>query len=67
MPLQSKNFNSAHQIIGLIVFIFLLAQFVVGFMHHRQSKKDQKPTKLAPVHVWMGRLTIVLGIANGFL
>ncbi|ROV94566.1 hypothetical protein VMCG_08145 [Cytospora schulzeri] len=64
---RSKNFNSAHQIIGLIVFIFLLGQFVVGFMHHREFKKTQKPTKLAPIHVWMGRLIIVLGIVNGFL
>lgn len=64
---RSKNFNTAHQIIGLIVFIFLLGQFVMGFMHHRESKKTQKPTKLAPIHVWMGRLIIVLGIVNGFL
>lgn len=36
-------------------------------MRHCKSKEDQKPTKLAPIHVWMGRLTIVLGIVNGFL
>ncbi|ROV89052.1 hypothetical protein VSDG_08736 [Cytospora chrysosperma] len=63
----SKNFNTAHQIIGLIVVIFLLGQFVMGFMHHREFKKTQEPTKLAPIHVWMGRLIIVLGIVNGFL
>lgn len=67
MTLQSKNFNTAHQIIGLIVFIFLLGQFVMGFMHHREFKKTQEPTKLAIIHVWMGRLIIVLGIVNGFL
>lgn len=67
MAQQSKSFNTPHQIIGILVFIFLLGQFVLGFMHHRKFKKTQKPTKLAPIHVWLGRLIIVLGIVNGFL
>ncbi|ROW10049.1 hypothetical protein VPNG_06518 [Cytospora leucostoma] len=64
---RSKSFNTPHQIIGILVFIFLFGQFVLGFMHHRKFKKTQKPTKLAPIHVWLGRLIIVLGIVNGFL
>ena len=64
---QTKNFNTAHQVIGIIVFIFILAQFVLGVVHHREYKKTQKPTKFAPIHVWMGRAAIILGVVNGFL
>ncbi|KAK6085026.1 hypothetical protein SCUP234_03209 [Seiridium cupressi] len=64
---RSKNFKDAHQVIGILLFIFVLAQFVLGFMHHRIYKKTQQPTKLAPVHVWMGRVIIPVGVINAFL
>ncbi|KAK9801578.1 hypothetical protein SCARD494_00630 [Seiridium cardinale] len=64
---RSKKFNDAHQVIGILLFIFVLAQFVLGFMHHRIYKKTQQPTKLAPVHVWMGRVIIPVGVINAFL
>lgn len=64
---QTKNFNSPHQIIGVIVIAGLIGQFVLGFLHHRVYAKTQAPTKLAPIHVWLGRFVIVLGIVNGFM
>ncbi|KAI1207351.1 putative iron reductase domain protein [Annulohypoxylon truncatum] len=64
---RSKSFNTAHQVIGLFVFIFLFAQFTLGFMHHRQFKKTKEPTKLAPIHRWLGRLILSLGGLNGVL
>jgi hypothetical protein len=45
----------------------MIAQFVLGYMHHRIYKRTQSPTKLAPIHVWLGRVVIPAGIANGFL
>ncbi|KAI1360390.1 hypothetical protein F5Y08DRAFT_317497 [Xylaria arbuscula] len=63
---RSKKFNTPHQIIGILVFIFVIAQLVLGFLHHRMYKKTQQPTKLAPIHVWLGRFVILLGIVNGF-
>ncbi|KAI0873239.1 iron reductase domain protein [Hypoxylon argillaceum] len=63
---RSKKFNTAHQIIGIIVFIFVIAQLALGYFHHRIYKKTQQPTKFAPIHVWLGRVVIILGIANGF-
>ncbi|KAI8948418.1 hypothetical protein F4801DRAFT_458954 [Xylaria longipes] len=63
---RSRKFNTAHQIIGIIVFIFVVAQLALGYLHHRIYKKTQQPTKIAPVHVWLGRVVILLGIANGF-
>ncbi|KAI1499872.1 hypothetical protein F5X99DRAFT_388496 [Biscogniauxia marginata] len=64
---RTKNFNTAHQVIGILIFIFVFVQFALGFMHHRNFKKTQQPTKLAPIHIWLGRLIILMGVINGFL
>ena len=45
----------------------MIAQFVLGFMHHRIYQQTKATTKLAPIHVWLGRVIIPAGIANGFL
>ncbi|KAI3332886.1 hypothetical protein F4824DRAFT_474025 [Ustulina deusta] len=63
---RSKKFNTPHQIIGILVFVFVIAQLALGYLHHRIYKKTQQPTKMAPIHVWLGRLVILLGIVNGF-
>ncbi|TVY84327.1 hypothetical protein LSUE1_G000987 [Lachnellula suecica] len=64
---RTKGFNTAHQIIGIIVIMMMIGQFVLGFMHHRMYKKTQAPTKLSPYHIWLGRVVIPAGIINGFL
>ncbi|PVH84511.1 iron reductase domain protein [Cadophora sp. DSE1049] len=64
---RTKNFDSAHQIFGIIVIAAMIGQFVLGFLHHRMYKKTQTTTKLAPIHVWLGRVVIPAGIANGFV
>jgi len=64
---RSRGFNTAHQIIGFIVIAFLITQFVLGWLHHRAFKRTQKTTKMAPVHVWLGRLVIVLATVNAFV
>lgn len=64
---RTKKFGTAHQIFGLIIVVMMIGQFVLGFMHHRIYKKTQAPTKLSPIHIWLGRLVIPAGIINGFL
>lgn len=61
------HWNSAHQLFGIVIIVAMIGQFILGFMHHRIYKKTQAPTKLAPIHVWLGRVVIPAGIANGFL
>ncbi|KAI1179263.1 iron reductase domain protein [Nemania sp. FL0916] len=63
---RSKMFNTAHQIIGIFVLVFVIAQLVLGSLHHRIYKKTQQQTMMARVHIWLGRVVIPLGIANGF-
>ncbi|KAH6690647.1 hypothetical protein F5X68DRAFT_274539 [Plectosphaerella plurivora] len=64
---RSRLFRSPHQILGIVIMIFLLAQFVLGFLHHRQWKQTKQPTKLAVPHRWLGRVIMLMGIVNAFL
>ncbi|PMD57074.1 iron reductase domain protein [Hyaloscypha bicolor E] len=64
---RSKSWNSAHQIFGIFIIFAMVGQFALGFLHHRMYNKTQAPTKLAPYHVWLGRVVILAGITNGFL
>jgi len=64
---RSNTFSSSHQILGIVILIGMIAQLVLGYMHHRIYKKTQATTKLAPVHVWLGRLIIPIGVANAFV
>ncbi|KAH7376381.1 hypothetical protein B0T11DRAFT_20392 [Plectosphaerella cucumerina] len=64
---RSRKFRSPHQIFGIIILIFFLAQFVIGFLHHRQWKQTKQPTKLAIPHRWLGRGIMLMGIVNAFL
>lgn len=64
---RTKKFNTGHQVFGVIIIAALVAQVVLGFLHHRIYKKSQTTTKMAPVHVWLGRILIPAGIINGFL
>ncbi|KUJ18209.1 CBD9-like protein [Mollisia scopiformis] len=64
---RSKNFSSAHQLFGIAITIALAGQFVLGYMHHKVYKKTLATTKLAPIHVLLGRLVIPAGILNAFL
>jgi cytochrome b561 len=65
--MQSRKFNSGHQILGLIVITAMLIQLVLGIMHHRIYKQTKQTTKMAPIHVWLGRIVIICGAANAFL
>jgi len=61
------HWNSAHQIFGLVIMLAVVAQFTLGFLHHRIYKRTEATTKMAPIHIWLGRVVIPAGVANGFL
>lgn len=63
---RSRNFDSYHQILGFFIIIFILVQFSLGFLHHRQFRQTQLPTRFGKIHLWFGRFIILLGIMNGF-
>ncbi|KAK2740718.1 hypothetical protein FQN55_008772 [Onygenales sp. PD_40] len=59
--------NNAHTILGTIVVVLMLAQPFVGFIHHRMFMKTQKRGAWTHIHIWYGRVLILLGIINGGL
>jgi hypothetical protein len=62
---QSMDFKSPHQIIGIIVYILLLAQWATGFFHHRVYLRTQQPTWMIKPHKYgLGGLVLGLGIVN---
>ncbi|OJD36665.1 uncharacterized protein BKCO1_10000167 [Diplodia corticola] len=64
---KSKKFDSAHQIIGLIVFGLLAVQLGLGWFHHRMFQRSRSPTTMGKMHRYLGPFVLGAGLANGFL
>lgn len=45
----------------------LLIQPLLGYIHHRKFKRYERRTAASHLHLWDGRIAIVLGIVNGGL
>ncbi|KAI5794332.1 hypothetical protein DFH27DRAFT_130337 [Peziza echinospora] len=59
--------SERHKILGIFVFVFLVIQIPLGWVHHIMYKKTGGRTGISHVHIWNGRLVIVGGIVNGGL
>ena len=62
---KSKSFNSAHQLIGILVILALFLQAWLGWHHHQVYKRIKRTTPYAPVHRFFGCFLILAGLANG--
>ncbi|KAI4722485.1 CBD9-like protein [Aureobasidium sp. EXF-10727] len=63
---QQQNFsgyNTAHQIIGLVLFSLLAIQALGGLIHHLLFRRGHK-TIIGKVHMFLGIGLIILGIVN---
>jgi hypothetical protein len=60
-------YDRYHPIIGIIVFVLLFFQPILGLMHHFQFTKYSRRTIWSYGHLWLGRVVITLGIINGGL
>lgn len=59
--------DNYHPIIGIIVFVLLFFQPILGFVHHLKFKKHSRRTVWSYGHLWLGRILITLGMINGGL
>jgi len=59
--------NQAHPIIGIVLFVLLFFQPLLGFLHHFMFKKHGRRMVWSYGHIWLGRIIITLGIINGGL
>ena len=62
---KSKHFNSAHQVIGILLLLALFTQLALGITHHRIYKKEQRKTMMGKIHRFLGPAIIFFGLING--
>jgi hypothetical protein len=56
-----------HAVIGIILWVLVMIQPILGFVHHRHFKKHQARGFQSYAHILLGRFVITLGIVNGGL
>ncbi|KAL8678319.1 MAG: hypothetical protein Q9186_005309 [Xanthomendoza sp. 1 TL-2023] len=64
---RSKHYNSAHQLVGLVVVLLVLLQASLGSVHHRIFKAKGQPTIMGVIHRFLGLVLICVGVINGVL
>lgn len=67
MAVVTKQIETTHAIVGLVVFGSLFAQPASGLAHHLLYKKQGRPNIATLPHVFWGRAVVTLGIINGGL
>jgi len=65
--LQSLLFNTTHTVLGTVVVCLFILQPFLGLLHHYQYQKIGRRSFVSHVHIWYGRVLIILGIINGGL
>lgn len=64
---QARMLHLTHPIIGIVLFVLLFFQPILGYLHHAMFKKHSRRVVWSYGHIWLGRGIIVLGIVNGGL
>ena len=62
---KSKSFTSAHQVIGILLLLAMLSQWVLGFLNHRIFKRENRGTIMGKIHKFLGPGIIFFGLVNG--
>lgn len=62
---KSQSYGSTHQILGIVILLAIIAQWGIGFWHHRLYKKTQTASVFGIVHRYFGFIVIILAIING--
>jgi len=56
-----------HTVLGTVLFGLFLIQPFLGLYHHLQYRKTSSRNPISHIHIWLGRILIILGIINGGL
>ncbi|KAK0660493.1 hypothetical protein QBC41DRAFT_236535 [Cercophora samala] len=64
---RNMLFTQTHTILGTVVIAFFGIQPALGYIHHRQYVQTQSRGPISYVHIWLGRVLMLLGIINGGL
>lgn len=56
-----------HTILGTLLFALIWLQPIFGYIHHRLFVQKGQKTLIGHLHVWYGRILLVLAVVNGGL
>ncbi|TGO34309.1 hypothetical protein BHYA_0203g00140 [Botrytis hyacinthi] len=59
--------NTTHMIFGIILVILFFIQPFLGLIHHWRYMRAQRRGMFGHIHLWYGRILIVLAVINGGL
>lgn len=63
----TQIFTERHTILGTVVVALMAIQPGLGYLHHLQYLKTRRRGVVSYVHIWWGRILMVLGVVNGGL
>lgn len=67
MAINLRQLDNIHAILGIVVFALLIFQPFTGYLHHRAWLRIKQRGGWSFLHVWLGRIAIIIGIVNGGL
>lgn len=59
--------NQTHSVFGTVIVALFGIQPALGLLHHRHYLKTQARGPVSYVHIWWGRILMLLGVINGGL
>lgn len=66
--INSKQlWNNTHTRFGVAIVALFLLQPFLGLAHHFMYRKHQSRTPVSHIHIWYGRILMLLAVINGGL
>ncbi|KAE8441765.1 hypothetical protein EG329_004323 [Mollisiaceae sp. DMI_Dod_QoI] len=60
-------FNNTHTVFGIVIIALFLIQPIFGIIHHIQYKRNLSRAGVSHLHIWYGRILMLLAVVNGGL
>ncbi|CZR67636.1 related to WSC4 Cell wall integrity and stress response component 4 [Phialocephala subalpina] len=64
---RNELFNNTHTIFGVVIVALFLIQPLFGIIHHIQYKRNFARAGVSHLHIWYGRILMILAVVNGGL
>lgn len=65
--MRSYLFNTTHTIFGVVIVALFVIQPLFGIIHHIQYKRNFARAGVSHLHIWYGRVLMLLAVVNGGL
>merc|ERR1712225_68237 len=65
--LRNMNLTTTHPLFGIILVALFLIQPIFGLIHHIQYKRNLSRAGVSHLHIWYGRILMLLAIIDGGL